>query len=257
MSSIKWVLSSVAILYTVFLVFAAFFSYRLIFPYRASSYDESLSGLKMLTTESGQNIATRYFKAPQERYLALYFHGNGEDIGHLFELSLELRKNSISLLAIDYPDYGLSDGKPTEESCRESALVAYEEALNRGYSAENILIWGRSIGTGIAVDLAGLKESRALILDSPFKSAFTVATKVPILPFDRFKNLKKIRSIQTPLFIFHGEKDELIDPSHSAQLFEASNSGIKKRIIIPGAGHNMSWSQNTDLLFSELNAFLK
>ncbi len=159
------------IAYIVLLIFGWFFSYSLIFSYRGCSYDETLNGLSFLKNSKGEEIAYTYSKAPIKKYLVLYFHGNGEDIGHISGIERELLNRGASVMAMDYPDYGLSEGKPTEKTCYEASSLLYTEALKKGCKPEQIIIWGRSIGSGIATDLASKRECRALVLDSPFATA--------------------------------------------------------------------------------------
>ena len=268
------------ILYVALLIVGAFFSDRLIFPYRGCSYERGDYGISESLTKS-MVYGTLYQQAKEERFLALYFHGNGVDIGMLWPLVAELNERGISVLAIDYPDYGLSrsllprDGfyensilrdphhvGPTEQSCREAAFFLYQKATSMGYTNDQIVVWGRSIGSGVATDLVHLLEQahakddplRGLMLDSPFKSAFTTKTMVPILPFDKFENLQKIKELQTPTFILHGQEDRVISVSHSKALYEA-HSGKKERHVIPDAGHSDLWNYVEEHHWARLLAF--
>jgi len=244
------------IVYGGLLLVAVFLSDLLIFPYRGCSYTETLRGLEILEGHEGERLAITYQKAPQERYLALYFHGNAEDLGDVIAVTYELLQRGISVLAMDYPGYGLSTGAPTEESCISNAQRLYEHALSLGYTPDQLLIWGRSIGSGVGMGLADRVACRAVILDSPFKSAFTVRTQIPIVPFDKFPNLARVQQLQTPLFILHGSKDRTIPPAHSARLYEA-HPGPKARYVIDGASHNDLWSFDLTAEWQALFEFIK
>jgi len=251
----KRALRSILFIYGFLLVVGLFFSERLIFPYNQSSYTEKMPGLALIEASDGTQIATRFWKARREKFLLLYFHGNAEDLGHLDFIAEKLERRGFSVLAIDYRGYGLSAGTATEQSCYDDAQLLYDTAINMGYTSENIIIWGRSVGSGPAVDLALHKDAHALVLDSPFSSAFRVMTKIPIVPFDRFNNLSKIDKIDEPLFIIHGDSDRVISSWHSEHLFR-KHAGKKERYLVPNAGHNDLWSHDLSDILDKLDLFV-
>jgi len=241
--------------YGTLVVISLFFSERFMFPYRVSSYSDRVAGLHMLEADDGTKIATRLFKAPAEKYLVLHFHGNFEDIGSTDAIATMLEDSGLSVLAMDYRGYGLSEGSPTEENCYADAELVYEHALSLGYKPENIIIWGRSVGGGIAVELAHRKQVKALVLESTFCTAYRVATRVPLVPWDEFNNLEKIPTIDEPLFILHGAEDKTIAPWHTEKLIEA-HLGKNQRHLIPNANHDDVWLQDLSKELTALEAFL-
>ncbi|VAW39312.1 hypothetical protein MNBD_GAMMA01-1982 [hydrothermal vent metagenome] len=251
----KRLLSSFIIIYFTIAILAFFYAERLIFPYNRSSYNSNLSGLKIIKANDGTSIATKFWQAQDERYLMLYFHGNYLDLGHMDGIAEQLNNYGYSVLAIDYRGYGLSQGQATEKSAYQDAQLLYQEAINMGYTSNHILIVGRSVGSGIATELALTNHAKALVLISPFTSAYRVMTKIAIMPFDKFNNLAKIRHISQPLFIIHGTDDQIIRSWHSAELFD-KHKGKKQRILIKGAGHNDIWSYNLENIFAKLKIFL-
>lgn len=100
-----------------------------------------------------------------------------------------------------------------------------------------VIAFGRSVGTGPATDLVSRRQVAGLILQSPFLSAFRVMTRVPVLPFDRFNNLKKIKKVHCPVLIIHGTEDTVINVVHGRELFAAANEP-KQALWVEGAGHN-------------------
>ena len=181
----KRALRSFLFIYGFLVIVGLFFSEKLIFPYNQSSYTEKMPGLTLIEASDGTQIATRYWKSSHDKFLLLYFHGNAEDLGHLDFIAEKLIRRGFSILAIDYRGYGLSAGTVTEQSTYDDAKLLYDTAIKMGYNSGNIIIWGRSVGSGPAVQLALYKDAHALVLDSPFSSAFRVMTKIPVLPFDR------------------------------------------------------------------------
>ena len=246
----------VAFVYVSLAVIGFFFSEKFMFPHQQSSYGAKTEGLKMLTAEDGTQLATRYWKAPGlEKGLILYFHGNLEDIGVTGPIADTLGKLGYSLLAMDYRGYGLSEGSPTEENCYADAELMYKEALAMGYSSDQMVLWGRSLGGGVAVEMAKRKQVKGLVLESTFCTAFRAATYVKVLPFDKFDSLSKMEEIEEPMFIIHGAEDEIIAPWHTEKLFEA-HQGRKERHLVVKAGHDNVWTKPLKKELVALAAFL-
>jgi fermentation-respiration switch protein FrsA (DUF1100 family) len=100
-----------------------------------------------------------------------------------------------------------------------------------------IVLYGRSVGSGPASDLAARVPVGGLVLESAFVSAFRVLTKVPLLPFDRFHNLHHVRQVRAPILVIHGTDDEVIPVSHGRRLYEAAREP-KQALWVEGAHHN-------------------
>lgn len=248
---------SLAFIYGILFVIAVFFADRLIFIPPDSSYPPDLSGLEILADKDEDSLAFLHLKARPGMPTFLYSHGNAEDIGQSLELFQEWNVRGFGVLAYDYPGYGLSTGKPTENSVQSAALRAWGHLIESGVSEKSIVIVGRSVGSGPSVWLASSRRPAGLILISPFKSTFSVAFPVPLplFPRDRFPNLTRIRKITTPLLIIHGKNDEVIPFSHGKSLFENSPALDKKFVPIPDAGHNDLFSSASEKIIAETSAF--
>lgn len=251
----KRIIRSFLIFYILIVIIGLFFSEKLIFPAPQSSYDENITNLKFINSSDGTKLATRFWKSNSEKHVILYFHGNAEDIGQIDGFAKSLNHLGYSFLALDYRGYGLSEGKISEQNCYSDALAVYQSTIEMGYDPNQIIIWGRSVGSGSAVDLASKVKSKALILESPFSTAFTVMTKIPIVPFDKFNNLNKIDEVQAPMFILHGGNDKVISPWHSEKLFN-KHLGPKKRYAIKEAGHNNIWSYQIHDTLNKIDRFI-
>ncbi|MCF6288353.1 MAG: alpha/beta hydrolase [Proteobacteria bacterium] len=236
-------------------ILAHFYAKKLIFPYQQSSYSANISGLLFVKATDGTKIATRFWKASDEKALILYFHGNYMDIGHLDEIAIKLNHHNYSVLAMDYRGYGLSEGKVNESNSYSDAQSVYAYAIKQGYKSENIIILGRSIGAGIATELAVNNSVKALVLISPFTSTYRVMTTYPIFLFDKFNNLSKINKIDTPLFIVHGANDQVIPAWHSEKLV-SKHQGKNKRILVQGAGHNDIWEVGDSRFLVQFEKFI-
>jgi fermentation-respiration switch protein FrsA (DUF1100 family) len=147
-------------------------------------------------------------------------------------------------LIIDYRGYGKSSGKITEKGLYNDAEAAYRFLRNeKKFSGQQIIVYGRSIGSGIAVDLASRVDLQGLVLEAAYSSLIKLAQeKAPFLIPSwwlkfRFNNLVKIDSVKCPVLFIHGSNDSLIPPSHSQALFNRF-MGKKEIAIIEGGSHN-------------------
>jgi abhydrolase domain-containing protein 17 len=224
------------IFFSLFL-FALFFSDSLIFQPPPSGYQDSEEFLK-LTTKTGKRISAIYLPNEGATHTVLYSHGNAEDLGGMRPVLEEIRRWGFKVLAYDYQGYGTSEGKPSESNAYEDIDAAYEYLTQTlGVAPDRIISYGHSVGAGVAVDLAARKPVAALIVESGFVTAFRVVTRIPILPFDKFKNLAKIGKVNCPVLIAHGRRDEVVSSWHSEKLFTIANEP-KRLIMIESAGHN-------------------
>jgi len=149
-----------------------------------------------------------------------------------------LRQLGFAVLAYDYRGYGMSGGSPSERHVYGDIEAAYQHLVrDRGVPAGRVIAYGRSVGAGAAVDLASRRPVGGLIVESGFVSAFRVLTRLPLLPFDKFRNVDKIAGVRCPVLIMHGEADTIIPLWHGQRLFEAAPSP-KRFLAIPGADHN-------------------
>ncbi len=186
--------------------------------------------------------------------LIVYFHGNGEIAADHDDIAPLYHAVGASLLIVDYRGYGWSTGKPTV-----SAMIPDTEAVHRavpgiadqaGLGIAPLVLMGRSLGSAPAIHLASAYPGsyRGLIIESGFAQVLPLLARlglpVGMIPglTDPVGNLDKIRRIDLPLLVIHGEQDDLIPVSQAAMLYEASPSPHKTFRRFAHAGHN-------DLLF--------
>ncbi len=168
----------------------------------------------------------------------LYSHGNAEDLGIIKPKLSEIRTLGFNVLAYDYQGYGTSTGKPTESHTDQDIDSAYNYLTQRlKISPETIILFGRSVGSGPTLDLAVRKPVAGVILESAFTSAFRVVLPFPILPFDKFNNLDKIKQIKCPVLVMHGQMDSVVPFSHGEKLFAATPKA-KLSLWIKDGDHN-------------------
>jgi fermentation-respiration switch protein FrsA (DUF1100 family) len=192
---------------------------------------------------------------------ALFFHGNGGNVslcGRI--LDSWNRERGEAILALDYPGYGKSEGKPTEAGCYSAACAAYDWLTTRqGIAGDRIVLVGQSLGTAVATSMAVDYPHRALVLLSPFTSMPDMAAKqFPIFPgrrfiHNRFDNLERIGSCRRPVFIVHGKADGLVPFEHSEKIYAAANSP-KQLLPLDGVGHGIRLNE---CFFATLQTFLQ
>jgi len=215
-----------------------------------------------LTSADGTHIHAWYTPHPTSDEALLYFHGNAGNLSHRGPSIVKLRNLiGASVLIIDYPGYGKSEGAPSEQGCYLAADAAYAWLTDvKKFPPKKIIIYGGSLGGGIAVDLASRKDHRALVLVKTFTSTPDAARSiywwlpVPInaLMSNRYDNLSKIEKCKRPVFMAHGVADEIIPHSLGERLFAAANEP-KQFLSIPGNFHN---DPLPPIFFTELKDFL-
>jgi fermentation-respiration switch protein FrsA (DUF1100 family) len=235
--SILRVLLSLALIYAAVAAWVWVFADRMIFLPPPPSYRDTPDVLR-LSTDVGERIAALFLPNPEAAYTVLFSHGNAEDLGSVRPLLPVLRGLGFSVLAYDYRGYGLSEGQPSERSVYADIDAAHEYLTREvRVRPERIVLYGRSLGAGAAVDLAARRRVGGLILESPFLTAFRVMTRIPVFPFDEFRNLDKIGRVRCPVLVMHGEADEIVPLWHGRRLFDDALPP-KTLVTVPGAHHN-------------------
>lgn len=230
-------LTALLIAYSGLNLYAAVRADGMIFPAPPASYEDDETILK-LPASDGEQISAYYLEVEKSETLLLYSHGNGEDIGQLRDYLTLFQRQGISVLTYDYPGYGTSTGKPTEAGCYAAIEAAYKYATETlGYTSEQIVLYGRSLGGGPTTWLAEKSPVDAIILDGTYTSTFRVLTEVKLLPWDRFDNYARLPKIEHPVLLIHGTADQTIPFSHAKKNWEVIK-GSKYRLFVDGASHN-------------------
>jgi hypothetical protein len=209
----------------------------MIFLPQPSSYQDTQAILK-LTTPDRIRLSAVYLPNPASPYTILYVHGNAEDLGDIQPVLQQLRTIGFSVFAYDYRGYGTSEGTPSERNAYRDIDTAYNYLTQHlAVPSQQIIAYGRSVGAGSAVDLAARKPLAGLIVESAFTTAFRVVVPIPILPFEKFRNIGKIKKVNCPVLVMHGKADEVIPFPHGQKLFAAAPEP-KLSLWVDEAGHN-------------------
>lgn len=179
-----------------------------------------------------------WFMESNSSYVILFFHGNAGNISTRISFFKKIYEHNLSILAFDYPGFGKSQGKPTEESCQQTALLFYHFLKNeKKYSSKKIILWGESIGGSIATLLSISTHSPSLVLQSTFTDIqeiiHKVAPKIPSFIYNsvKFQTKKYLKkryqmsklNIDIKTLLIHSRDDELIPYTHAEVLKKYSN----------------------------------
>lgn len=235
--SVRRMIISLIEVYLIVLVFAWLFSDRLIFQPQPSTYREGGDIYRIPVTASEQ-IGVAGLTNAAAPYTVLFCHGNAEDIGDLHDFYGWYRAQGFQVYGFDYRGYGISDGSPSvAKACADGEAALNHLVRDKGIPLNRIILHGRSVGAGIAAHLAAKYNVAGLVMESPFLTAFRVRTVIPIAPFDKLRNNRRIREIACPLLVIQGENDEVIPVWHGRRLFELAK--VPKRAWwVPRARHN-------------------
>ena len=244
-----------------------FFEKRLIyFPMRAFDATPQGLGLKhedvTLRAEDGVRLHAWYLPVEGSRLTLLVCHGNAGNISHRLDRALLLQSRlRVESLLFDYRGYGRSEGSPDEDGTYRDARAAYRWLVARGVGPERIVIFGESLGSAVAMQLALEVEARALVLESPFASVPEMARAVypflPLWPFvkTRYDNVGKASRLKMPLLVLHGDRDEVVPFAQGRRVFEAAPEP-KRFFAIPGASHNDTYYVGGEAYWRALGEFL-
>jgi fermentation-respiration switch protein FrsA (DUF1100 family) len=249
------VVLGLALAYVVLALLAWLFQDRLAFPApRAAVPDPQGVGvpngeLIELTLENGTRLAGWYLRAVGvERGAAspglLWFYGNGENIARIWPVLRDFQPSGAALLVVDYPGYGGSGGRAVEGAIYEAADAAFA-ALAARPEIRGVYVYGRSLGSAVAVHTAAARPAAGLILESPFTSATDMARLhyglIPRMMLHlKLDNIITIRRVFCPVIIFHGTDDRLV-PIEMGKRVAAAAAGPVEFVAIEGAGHNNTY----------------
>jgi hypothetical protein len=194
-----------------------------------------------LDTADGEKVIAWYVPPRDGRPLVLYFHGNAGALQHRVDRFRALVAPGNGLVALSYRGYGGSTGRPSETGLLADAEAAYRFALTHS-PAEHIVVFGESLGTGVAVALAATHKVGAVVLEAPFTSAADVGASaywylpVRLLMRDPFYSDRRIQQVRAPLLILHGAYDRIVPMALGERLYALANEP-KRFVRFPKGGH--------------------
>ncbi|UCG13724.1 MAG: alpha/beta hydrolase [Deltaproteobacteria bacterium] len=201
---------------------------------------------------------------PEKTITLLWFHGNAGNISHRLEnLALLHRSLEVSIFIFDYREFGLSSGHISKAGTYLDALGAWHYLVQeREIAPGDILLFGRSLGTALAVDLSVSEPCLGVVLEAAFTSSQDMLSRYffgaipPELLHSAYENLAKIHLVRAPLLFVHGQYDEAIPLEMSRRLYQAAKSP-KRFYMVPGAGHNDTYLVGGADYFRQWQVFLQ
>jgi uncharacterized protein len=181
-----------------------------------------------LPTPDGLSLLSWYLPPREGQPMIAYFHGNGGHIGYRSERLRRFAQYGYGALMVEYRGYGGNPGSPSEAAFHADAVAALDFLSGRGIATNRLVLYGESLGSGVAVPLAAQNDIAALILEAPFTSVAEVAqyhySFIPTaaLVRDRFDSLSRIGKVRAPILVLHGERDRVVPIRFGRALFDAA-----------------------------------
>jgi fermentation-respiration switch protein FrsA (DUF1100 family) len=248
-------------------VVVTFLQARLIyFPsahYHATPADLGLSFEDLaLKTSDDVSIAAWYVPHPHANHSVIFCHGNAGNMSDRLHSIKLLHDMGLAVLIFDYRGYGRSSGRPSEQGTYDDAEAAWRYLVEtRGQSPDSLVLFGRSLGGAVAIDLASRHRPAALVVESTFTSLVDVGRlHYPLLPVRllmsyRYESISKVHVIDCPKLFIHGLDDEIVPLSNGRRLFEAASE--PKRFIETPGDHNNSGFTHSRRYADKLQVYLQ
>jgi len=214
-------------------------------PERIAPVQAGLANVEeiVLETPDGERLIAWYAAAAENKPTILYFHGNGAGLINRAERMGKYQAQGYGFFIPAYRSFAGSSGTPSEEALIADARLAYDYLLKQNLKPENIVVFGESLGTAMAVQLAASVKVGAVVLESPFTSAVNVgALAYPYLPVkylmkDQYLSDRYIAKVTAPVLVVHGGRDRVVPLEMGKKMFELANEP-REFILLPEAGHN-------------------
>ena len=235
MKYLYFTLSSIIIAYIVVIIFVYFYQRNLLYHPSENNYqnDTIQFNYEEIFIKVNDEIKLKSWiinKDLKNFKTLVFFHGNAGDLSNRIYKLNELDKLDINILLISWRGFSGNEGYPTEKNLYEDAEAAIKWLNKKKVSNSQIILYGESLGTGVAVEIASKNNFNCIILESPFTSIENSAKiYYPYLPVsfllkDRYDSISKIKKINSPILIMHGRKDDIVPFFMGKKLFEKANS---------------------------------
>src|SRR5437763_90816 len=247
MTALKWLLIIASVGYVCALAALLFAQRSFLFPVpttaRTSPQAAGFPDVeeRLLTTADGEQVIAWHVPAKPGHPVILYFHGNGDFLAGFFGRFRDVIADGTGVVALSFRGYAGSSGQPSERGLLQDAAAAYAFTTAR-YSTDKIIVWGFSLGTGVAVALAAEQPVGKLILEAPYTSTADVAASlfwyapVRLLMRDPLRSDQRIARVRIPLLVMHGTDDHVIPIRFGERLFALAHEP-KRFVKFPGGGH--------------------
>ena len=255
------IITFILLIYLSVLVYLFFFQRNLLYLPNENNY----SGDKLkvdieevqIKTPDNINLLGWFHKKDLNKFKTIvYFHGNAGKLENRIHKLNHFKDMDINFLIISWRGFSKNSGKPTEQGLYKDGKSAIDWLKNMGLDDKDIILYGESLGTGIAIEIAQNKNFAGLILETPFTSMIDAAKNVyPYIPVglllkDRYENDKKIKNINIPLLVMHGEEDQIIPYKMGKKIYEIANKP-KYSYFTKYDNHMMKYDKNLLIALKE------
>jgi pimeloyl-ACP methyl ester carboxylesterase len=245
---VTWILLIVVGFYIV--VAASLFMYqrKLLYHPDPAHYTPEQAGLERvnevkLTTPDGVHLVAWEAKPDSGKPTILYFHGNSGALKSRTERVRRFVRQGLGVFITAYRGFGGSEGSPTEADIIADAQLAYDHLVKNGTDPKRIVVYGESLGTGVAVQLAASRPVAGVVLDAPYSAIADIGQqRYPFIPvrlflIDQYDSVEHIKSVRAPILIMHGNLDRTVPLVLGQRLFAAAPEP-KQMQVFDGAGHS-------------------
>jgi len=242
-----------------------------LFVFQPSPWEDrnwgQLSGLPLeevwIPVDEAVTVFGWFADAGQNRPVLLWCHGNAGNVSHRLENIRQLLQRNISVFIFDYRGYGRSTGVPTEAGLYQDALASYDYLIHQQrISSERLILFGRSLGAGVAGEVAVQRPSAGLIVEGAFPSIQAMSDHyyfgLParwVMDLD-FNLAQKVRALHVPVLVIHGEQDSIVPIALGKKVFDAAHEP-KQWYVVSGAEHNNVPFVGGELYYREIGTFLQ
>ena len=256
-------ITSISLAYIFILFFTYFYQRNLLYHPSENNYQGDSINFNyqevFIDVEENIKLKSWFIKKDLKNFKTIiFFHGNAGDLTNRIHKLNELNKLDVNILIISWRGFSGNLGKPTEKNLYQDAKKSVKWLNKNGIEKKNIILYGESLGTGVATELGQDNSFAGIILESPFTSIANAAKiYYPYLPIDllikdRYDSIKKIKSIKIPILVMHGKKDNVVPFKMGVELFEKANEP-KYSYFSENDDHMMEFN---DQLINSLKKFL-
>ena len=258
---------TIFVIYFLVLVFLYFYQRNLLYHPNENNYSGDkisvdIEKVKIQTADNIELLGWYHEKNLKDYKTLVYFHGNAGSLENRIHKLNHFQDMNINFLIIAWRGFNGNKGKPSERGLYVDGKSAIDWLIKKGVDEKNLILYGESLGTGVATHLAQNKNYAGVILETPFTSMVDAAKNFyPYIPInlllkDKFENFKKVKNINTPILVMHGEVDQIVPFSMGKKIYEIANNP-KYSYFTKYDDHMMEYDENLVLalksFFNSLN----
>jgi len=258
---------TIFVIYFLVLVFLYFYQRSLLYHPNENNYSGDkisvdIEKVKIQTSDNIELLGWYHEKNLKDYKTLVYFHGNAGSLENRIHKLNHFQDMNINFLIVAWRGFNGNKGKPSERGLYVDGKSAIDWLKKKGVDEKNLILYGESLGTGIATHLAQNKNYAGVILETPFTSMVDAAKNFyPYIPInlllkDKFENFKKVKNINTPILVMHGEVDQIVPFSMGKKIYEIANNP-KYSYFTKYDDHMMEYDENLVLalksFFNSLN----